>query len=109
MTQADSAPALRMSLDSHPTQGQRQATEITALTPLPDGWGSFCSKPSNVHPSRWYAVAPWHVDTLKLRAPDNVRDLVVKLQQTVDAATWPALHRAVTEQVALHEMLRAEL
>jgi hypothetical protein len=42
------------------------------------------------------------VDTLKLTVSDGKRNLARGLVQTVDAATWPALYRAVTEQVALY-------
>jgi len=95
MTQADSARALRMSLDSNPSAGKGQAT---ALTPLPKGWGSFCSKPGSDETGRWYATAPWNVDALKTRFGAMADDL----EQTVCADTWPALHKAVAVQVALH-------
>lgn len=111
MTQADSAPALGMSLESSPIHGQAQATKITAATPLPAGWGSFCSKPDarmNMR-GRWYAVAPWNVDTIKAQASDGIRHLAVKLEQTVDAATWVELHAAVAAQVNLYaEMFEGE-
>lgn len=106
MTQADSAPALRMSLDSRPTHGQGQAAEITATTPLPDGWGSFCSKPDEKYAAHWYATAPWPVNMIKQSVSDGVRDVANKLCQTVDAETWPELHAAVAAQQALYELLR---
>lgn len=107
MTQADSTVVLRMSLDSDPTQGQGQAaTDITATTPLPKGWGSFCSRPYEYTKNgetvyvagRWYATAPWHVDTLSIL----YGHLAVSLEQTVCAETWPELHIAVSAQVDLH-------
>jgi hypothetical protein len=109
MTQADSALALGMSLDSRPSvSGQGQA-EITATTPLPDGWGSFCSRASkgDSTPGRWYATAPWDVDFIVGHVSEMDRDLALKLEQTVDAPTWPALHAEVARQVAIHQALSA--
>ncbi|KOG22022.1 hypothetical protein ADK36_13890 [Streptomyces viridochromogenes] len=103
MTQADSAaPALRRSLDSDPTQGQGQA-EITATTPLPPGWSSFCSKPTRTDPAHWYATAPWDADVINLS--HGLRGDENQLTQTVDAETWRGLHRVVAEQVLLHQQL----
>lgn len=108
MTQADSAHALRMSLDSRPTHGQEQAAEITAVTPLPHGWASFCSKPHRERgqhvPGHWYATAPWHVDSVRRR---HDSEATRGLQQTVSAPTWPALHAEVAKQVELYERLAA--
>jgi hypothetical protein len=105
MTQADSATVLGMSLDSRPTHGQGQAAEIDASTPLPDGWGYLCSNPDRNHHAHWYAVAPWHADSVKAHAPDEWRDIARKLEQTVSAPTWPELHAAVTAQVRLYAAL----
>ncbi|WP_329544666.1 hypothetical protein OG548_08080 [Streptomyces sp. NBC_01356] len=79
----------------------------TAATPLPDGWGSFCSNPSRNHHSHWYATAPWHADTVKAQAGDGMRDIAEKLEQTVSAATWPELHAVVAAQVRLYASLMA--
>jgi hypothetical protein len=100
MTQADSAPALRMSLDSHPTPGQGQAL-VTAVTPLPSGWGSFCSRPDEKNEPHWYAVSPYAVDALKERWGRDAYGL----DHTVSAPTWPQLHQAVAAQVALYDLL----
>jgi hypothetical protein len=102
MTQADNAPALRRSLDSDPTPGQRQAV-ITAKTPLPTGWGSFCSRPDSEHPSHWYATAPWNVFSLKEKFGTQAEYLA----QGVVAETWAELHAAVQAQVQLYEEVTA--
>lgn len=83
-----------------PTRDQGQA-EITVTTPLPSGWASFCSKPSRENAPHWYATAPWPVDTLKAQYGEPAKEL----DQTVDASTWVALHKAVAAQVALHAVL----
>lgn len=103
MTQADTVPAVRMSLDHLPTQGHGQVADVDATTPLPDGWGSFCSKPGprDADTGRWYATAPWHVDKIKMQAPPEDHVLVAKLEQTVYAHTWVELHAKVAHQVAL--------
>lgn len=102
MTQADTASAVRRSLDSDPIDvGQGQAQSITAKTPLPVGWGSFCSKPDSKHQSRWYATAPYDVIALKEKyGPD-----AEYLTQMVDAGTWTELHAAVAAHVRLYEEL----
>lgn len=112
MTQVDSSAGRHLGtpLDSDPTSGQGQAATVDATTPLPDGWGSFCSKASPNDPNeigRWYASAPWHVDTLKLRKSADLvdRELLNKLSQTVDAATWPELYNAVASQVYIYNTL----
>ncbi len=103
-TQADSARALRRSLDSESTSGQGQATrtEVDVTIPLPDGWTSFCSKPSKEESGRWYATAPYDADAINqahgLKGDQG-------LLQTVDATTWQGLHAAVADQVALYEAL----
>lgn len=103
MTQADSAQALRMSLDSDPTPGDG----ASVLTPLPDGWASFCSKPDQRQGwgSHWYATPPWHVDTL--RATKGHKE-TVGLAQTVHADTWQRLHVEVAKQCELYDRLIAE-
>lgn len=88
---------------SSPVLGQSAA--ITATTPLPKGWGSFCSTPDATNPARWYATAPWHADTIRATVSDAGRSIARKLAQTVDADTWSALHKAVEAQVALHASL----
>lgn len=107
MTQVDSSAARHLGtpLDSRPTHGQGQAAEIDASTPLPDGWVSFCSRPDAVNHAHWYATAPWHADTIKANAGDGVRGTAMQLEQTVDADTWPALHAAVSAQMALYASL----
>lgn len=110
MTQVDSSAVRQLGtpLDHLPTQGHGQAAAIDATTPLPDGWGSFCSKPDTRYsrePGRWYASAPWHVDTVRDQAGDADKDLAAKLEQTVDAPTWVALHGKVAAQVALYRAL----
>ncbi|MFI8830582.1 hypothetical protein ACIGPN_06090 [Streptomyces afghaniensis] len=104
MTQADSAVhgALRRSLDSDPrTAGQGQAQSISAKTPLPTGWGSFCSTPDSNHPAHWYATAPYSVFDLKEEFGPDAEDLV----QVVDAPTWAKLHQQVAAQINLYESL----
>jgi hypothetical protein len=100
MTQADNATALGMSLDSHPTLGQGQAL-VTAVTPLPPGWGSFCSRPDKDNGPHWYAVSPYDVDGLK----DMWGRDAYGLDHTVSAPTWPLLHQAVAAQVELYKAL----
>jgi hypothetical protein len=100
MTQADNATALGMSLDSHPTPGQGQAL-VTAVTPLPPGWGSFCSRPDEKNTPHWYAVSPYEVDALRDRWGRHAYGLF----HTVSAPTWPLLHQAVAAQVELYEAL----
>lgn len=106
MTQADNLSGLRMSLDSRPTQGQRQAS-IDVTTPLPKGWGSFCSVPDPRFQDSfgcWYACAPWSVDQLKQAAEGTMsKAFTDKLIQTVVADTWPELHAAVADQVDIYE------
>jgi hypothetical protein len=102
MTQADNATALRRSLDSEPTQGQGPAAtpcKITAKTPLPKGWASFCSKPDSSNRARWYATAPWDLISITEEYGPNARYLA----QTVDADTWADLHKAVRAQVRLYQ------
>ena len=111
MTQVDSSAARHLGrpLDSDPAQGQGQV-EINAATSLPQGWGSFCSRPyvspqtGQTFSGRWYAVAPWHVDTLKL----TIGRAANGLQQTVVADDWTGLHKVVNEQVELHEDIMRE-
>lgn len=93
MTQADTASAVRRSLDSKPVRGQGQAL---ATTPLPDGWQAFCSEPDHhwKSPAWWYAVAPWSPSVLAMKGTDLV--------QTVEAPTWALLHERVAEQIELH-------
>lgn len=99
MTQADSATALRRSLDSHPTPGQGQV--ITAKTPLPPGWGSFCSKAEQGFKSRWYATAPWDLISLMTEYGSAAQYLA----QTVVADTWDELHKKVTAQDRLYTQI----
>ncbi len=109
MTQADSVNALRMSLDSVNPSGGAQEQAVDATTPLPDGWGSLCSKPYDGYQrpllAHWYATAPWDAQRVKTEAANEVRALALKLAQTVDAETWPALHVAVAEQVRIYEQV----
>jgi len=94
---------------SSPRQGRGAAQEATAATPLPDGWSSFCSRPSkgDREPGRWYATAPWDVDFIVENVSEDGRELAAKLEQVVDAETWRALHGAVAEQEAIHRKLAA--
>lgn len=105
-TQADSPSGLRRSLDSRSTSGgQGQAAtidKITAATPLPDGWASFCSKPDSMNRAHWYATAPWNADAINQARGFNGDQ---GLLQTVDADTWRGLHAAVADQVAFYEAL----
>jgi hypothetical protein len=78
---------------------------IDATTALPDGWASLCSNPDSNHHAHWYATAPWQVDRIKANVSDEMRDLAMKLEQTVDADSWPLLHAAVSAQVALYTAL----
>lgn len=103
MTQADSAPALRMSLTSaNPIGAQEQAA--SANTPLPTGWGSFCSKPDQKRnePGRWYATAPWHVETLTARLGAGATRGML---QTVHAESWQRLCIEVAAQEDFYGML----
>lgn len=96
MTQADNATALRRSLDPKPTHGQGQAQKITAKTPLPKGWASFCSKPDSKTAGHWYATAPYNLWKLFPQgAPTK------GLVHTVSAPTWVELHTEVAKQVKL--------
>lgn len=101
MTQADSALALRRSLDPESTHGQGQAEKITAKTPLPAGWASFCSKPDSMNQAHWYATAPWDVEALQEKHGEAAADLV----PTVAAETWARLHHEVQAQEELHRHL----
>ena len=101
MTQADSAIALRMSLDSNPMPGQGQA----ASTPLPAGWGSFCSNGDEDVAGRWYAVSPFPVE--HLRRTYGRKAFV--LDSTVWAPTWAELREAVQAQAELYVDLLAEI
>lgn len=99
MTQADSALALRRSLDSDPTTGQGQAQA------LPQGWGSFRSKndhtPEKPH---WYAVSPFAVEALKAEFGREAYGLL----HTVHAKTWEGLRTEVFKQVALYRRLTGD-
>ncbi|MEU0245135.1 hypothetical protein ABZ192_12520 [Streptomyces sp. NPDC006235] len=81
--------------------GQRPAAKITARTPLPKGWASFCSEPDSQNPGRWYATAPWNVFGLK----EQYGPKAEYLAQMVDAPTWVELHKKVNAQVTLYESL----
>ncbi|MGI5408181.1 hypothetical protein ACQEV9_15440 [Streptomyces chartreusis] len=85
-----------------PTQGQRQHETITIKTPLPIGWGSFCSNPSKENPGCWYATAPWDADTLNYEFNLDGDDA---LEQTVTAETWQGLHAVVQRQVERHKRI----
>lgn len=101
MTQADTAHAVRRSLDSKSiTCGQGPGAKMT--DPLPDGWTSFCSKPDHhwQSPAWWYATAPWSTSLPALQRTGLV--------QTVEAPTWAALHVRVAEQVELYRALVGE-
>lgn len=105
MTQADSAHALRMSLDSDPIPGQGQAADIDATTPLPDGWGHFMSQP-DLHAQtpldgRWYASHPRLLNNELRHAQKWDRELARKLSQTVEAPTYIELCAKVWEQERL--------
>ena len=100
--QADNATtALGMSLD--PGKGPSVVNSPDVTTPLPDGWAYFCSRSYRAADGtafaggigRWYATAPWNILNMSSHAQRV-------LSQTVHAPTWPALHAAVAEQVALH-------
>lgn len=104
MTQADSALALRRSLDPESTHGQGQAEKITAKTPLPAGWASFCSKADENSPSHWYATPPWDVYAIKEELGQEAR----ALEHTVTAKSWTRLHLEVQAQVRLYEHLTRE-
>lgn len=102
MTQADNATALGRSLDSEPTQGQGPATaprKITAKTPLPKGWASFCSRPDSDNKSHWYATAPWALISLM----EEYGPEASYLNQMVVSETWVGLHKEVQAQVRLYE------
>ncbi len=95
MTKVDSSGVshLRTPLDPEST-GQ---VPVTATTPLPEGWTSFCSMPCEANPARWYATAPYHISSLGAGS--------AVLAQTVDAPSWTKLHEAVQEQVRLYKGL----
>lgn len=84
---------------SKPGRGQRPAAKITARTPLPKGWASFCSEPDSSHQSHWYATAPWDVFSLKKQYGPKAEYLT----QMVDAPTWVQLHAEVAAQVTLYK------
>lgn len=73
-----------------------QATEeITACTPLPMGWSSFCQE------NTWYAAAPWNVFELLKTHGEAAEGLVA----TVMAPTYIDLYGAVDEQTRLYNAL----
>ncbi|MEU0585711.1 hypothetical protein [Streptomyces sp. NPDC006132] len=92
-----------------PARGQRMRTrkvaappstaKITARTPLPKGWASFCSEPDSTNTAHWYATAPWNVIDLK----EQFGPKAEYLTQMVDAPTWVQLHREVAAQVTIYE------
>jgi hypothetical protein len=92
-------PAENVAAAPEPSHGQRPAAKITARTPLPKGWASFCSKPDERHPSHWYASPPYSVDQM-IR---QYGELAYPLQRTVTAETWHALHAAVADQMRVYE------
>ncbi|MGX1133229.1 hypothetical protein RKD49_005419 [Streptomyces glaucescens] len=100
MTRADSAHALRMSLDSTLTPGQGQAP-IMPSTPLPKGWGSFLSTPDSNLKAHFYAVSPYPVDALRRQYGSEANGLL----STVHAETWTRLHLEVQAQIRLYKRL----
>ncbi|MFF7893886.1 hypothetical protein ACFZDI_18705 [Streptomyces sp. NPDC007907] len=78
-----------------------RSEKVTAATPLPKGWGSFCSTPDSRHRSHWYATAPWDVFALKEEYGPEAQYLT----QMVDAPTWTELHKQVAAQVTIRESL----
>lgn len=102
MTQVDSSAARQLGrpLDSKPTHGSGQV-DVSATTPLPPGWASFCSKPDRHSPSHWYATPPYNVTALQKRYGAAARSLLY----TVDAKSWAHLHIAVAEQVEMYERI----
>lgn len=93
-TQADTATAVRRSLDSQPG-GSEQAN---IGDDLPEGWAAFCSRPDANSVPGWYAVAPYLVHNV----PGGER---ARLSQTVYASTWPDLHRMVRREVSTYRRL----
>lgn len=72
--------------------------DVSVTTPLPKGWGSFCSRPDDKNPAHWYATAPYDADLVNDRhGLEGVSGLV----QTVHAATWPELHVEVASQLSI--------
>lgn len=98
MTQADTAHAVRRSLDSKPTRGLERAS---IKDPLPDGWAAFCSKPDRTRGEvgHWYATAPYLA--FKVGGDGNR----CPLAQTVDAETWWDLHVKVQCEVETYRRL----
>ncbi|QPB09753.1 hypothetical protein CPT_Shaeky_066 [Streptomyces phage Shaeky] len=96
-TQADSARALRKSLDS-PALGDQAPT-------MPEGWGCFVSEPAvyanGVTASRWYASSPYPVERLKR----VLGEAAWHLAPTVWADTWEELCGKVAEQERLYARL----
>jgi hypothetical protein len=84
--------------------GQRPAAKITARTPLPKGWASFCSEPDSQNPARWYAQAPWSVFSLIEKHGPKAEYLA----QLVNAPTWTELHKKVNAQVTIYESLNGD-
>lgn len=103
MTQADSTQVLGMSLD-RPTGADQVAGTINVTTPLPPGWGSFCSKPDEESIPRWYATSPYNVAALR----DKYGKAAWPLQATVEAETWPRLHAVVAEQESYYKALMGD-
>lgn len=97
-TQADSATALRMSLD-RPTSGQQAATMPT----LPSGWGCFVSEPDGPVRSRWYATPPYNADRIRTALGRDANGLA----STLYADTWEALCAEAAEQHAMFRRLAA--
>ncbi len=93
-TQADSAHALRKSLDSPALGGQ--------VPDLPEGWGCFVSEPDVGRgiPSHWYATAPYDAYALLIRHGA----LAGPLCSTVYADSYAELHAKVTEQAECYAL-----
>lgn len=96
-TQADSAKALRKSLDSGAASRPGQA--------LPEGWRAFKSESTRTgdHP-HWYAASPHPVGRLQRTGGAAAADLAV----TVAGDTWDQLRAEVMAQDALYMALTEE-
>jgi hypothetical protein len=93
----------------NPTLGHGQAADIDATTPMPQGWGFFCSKADprkkDTEAGYWYATAPYTLSIEMRYATNWKEDLAEKLCQTIDAPTYIDLCRKAHEQARLFSAL----
>lgn len=86
--------------------------EPTLVPPeeLPRGWSAFYSRQGrspNRESLHWYATAPWFVDKVKSHSRFSnsvvMRQVVGKLESTVQAESWDELKLKIEEQNQLYD------